>query len=351
MPQRILLVKLSSLGDVIHALPAAQAVRRRFPEAHLAWAVERAHAGMIRGLPWIDELIEWDRGTLGGLHDFVRRLRARPWDLAIDLQGLLRSASMTWLSGAQRRIGFAPGRERSHWFYNERVEAPSETMHAVDRLLRLVEPLGATFQRGGAQPFPLPIGDVDRAAVEAFLAAERIDPTRAPLVILNPHCRNPANVWPAAHFATLAGRLLDYGAKVVLTGGPVAREFCDAIAAAHPGRIIRADGKLSLLGSAELIRRAALFVTGDTGPMHIAAAVGAPIVALLGPTMPERTGPYASDAIVLRKNLLCSPCLARQCPLALVPPPCMNEISPDEVFAAAVRRLAESSIDPRRKSA
>jgi ADP-heptose:LPS heptosyltransferase len=104
------------------------------------------------------------------------------------------------------------------------------------------------------------------------------------------------------------------------------------------------------LGSAELIRRAALFITGDTGPMHIAAAVGTPIVALLGPTMPQKTGPYATDAVVLRKQLHCSPCLARQCPLKLDPPPCMNEITPDEVFEVALRRLAETAA-ARRKSA
>ena len=119
----------------------------------------------------------------------------------------------------------------------------------------------------------------------------------------------------------------------------------------RPSRIARADGKLSLLGSAELIRRAALFITGDTGPMHIAAAVGTPIIALLGPTMPLKTGPYSTDAIVLRKQLPCSPCLARKCPLGLDPPPCMNEITPDEVFDVALRRLAETSVGERRKLA
>jgi ADP-heptose:LPS heptosyltransferase len=105
--------------------------------------------------------------------------------------------------------------------------------------------------------------------------------------------------------------------------------------------VLRADGRFSIVGSAELIRRAAVFVTGDTGPMHIAAAVGAPIVAMLGPTMPIKTGPYAADAVVLRKQLHCSPCLAKKCPLNVDPPPCMGEITVDEVYRATLARLAE----------
>jgi heptosyltransferase I len=362
MAQSILIVKLSSLGDVVHTLPAAQALRRRFPKAHLAWAVERAHAGVLRGQTFVDELIEWDRGTARNLFDFVRRLRRRRWSLAVDFQGLFRSAAVMWLAKADVRLGFAPGREASHWFYNARVPAPPGVPHAVEKSLRLVEGLGATFDGlplvrrylnaapaaathapSGQAMFPLPIGETDRRAVDEWLAGHGFFAGRHRLVVLNPHCRKEANIWPAERYAALANKLLEFdGIRVAVTGAPVAKELCDAIAAPHGNRVWRADGRFSLLGSTELIRRAAVFVTGDTGPMHLAAAVGTKIVALFGPADPEKTGPYAADAVVLNKKLPCGPCFARHCPLGHDPPKCMTDITVDEVCVAVARRLSEN---------
>lgn len=363
MTQSILIVKLSSLGDVIHTLPAAQALRRRFPDAHLAWAVERAHAGVLRGQSFLDELIEWDRGTWSGWFDFLGRLRKRPWDTAVDFQGLQRSAVVARLSGAKRRIGFGPGREHSHVWYNHRVTPPKMPVHAVEKSLRLIVSLGASFpgmpiarkylgradanvrtnSPTGDEMFPLPIGPADCDAVDAWLEREQVRIGYEPLVVLNPHCRKAANIWPAARFTALAEKLLAVGARVVVTGGPIAKSLCDEIAGPLGSRLLRADGQLSLLGSAELIRRANVFVTGDTGPMHIAAAVGTPIVALFGPADPLRTGPYAADAIVLSKRLPCSPCFAWKCPLGHAEPPCMADISVDDVFNAVTRRLGEAA--------
>lgn len=392
MPQRILIVKLSSMGDVIHTLPAAQALRRRFPEAHLAWAVERAHAGILRDQACLDEVIEWNRGTWRNFASFIARLRSQTWDLAIDFQGLFRSGFVTRASGAVRRVGFSPTRERAHWFYNERVPVPAGAMHAVEKSLLLIKPLGATvpglplsrsylarnsqllqldgpgeilataerttLRRGahdaaGNLLFPLSIRNAERTAVEAWLGAHRFDPSRQRLVILNPHCRKPANIWPAKHFSELAARLLEQpGVRVAVSGGPAARELCDEIAAPLGDRLWRADGMFSLLGSAELIRRANLFVTGDTGPMHIAAAVGAPIVALFGPADPLKTGPYSTDAVVLSKQLPCAPCFAKHCPLGHRPAKCMSDISVDDAFAAVLDILqTETPVCPQRISA
>lgn len=391
MSERILIVKLSSLGDVIHTLPAAQALRRRFPEAKIAWAVERAHAGVLRGLPFVDELIEWDRGTWRSLADFVGRLRDQPWDIAIDFQGLFRSGAATLASRAKRRIGFAPLRECAHWFYNERVPAPTQPLHAVEKYLQLIEPLGASYpglplkrpylqygaaaksQAGerpglrdgttyvprGPEMFPLLSSEADRAAVDGWLAARGFDAARERLVLLNPHCRKEANIWPAERFAKLAERLLaEPGLRVAVTGGPIAKQLCDTIAAPYGDRVWRADGAFSLLGSAELIRRASAFVTGDTGPMHIAAAVGTPIVAIFGPADPLRTGPYAADAIVVNRRLPCAPCFAKQCPLTDTPKKCLTDIGTAEVFAAVVAQLDHNHLashpdshTPRRRTA
>ncbi len=140
------------------------------------------------------------------------------------------------------------------------------------------------------------------------------------------------------------------GVRVALTGGPAARPLCDTIAATAP-LVLRADGSFSLLGSSDLIARSACLVTGDTGPMHLAAAVGTPVVAMLGATNPIRTGPYASSAIVLHKHLACSPCLAKRCPLKHDPPLCLDQISVDEVCAAVLRQIAAATTHAARRSA
>jgi ADP-heptose:LPS heptosyltransferase len=171
--------------------------------------------------------------------------------------------------------------------------------------------------------------------VDRWWQEQRLQPGER-LVLLNPHCRKDANRWPADRFTELAARLMkESRTRVALVGGVIARDVCDAIAAPLGNRVARADGAMSLLASAELIRRADVFVTGDTGPMHIAAAMGTPIVALFGPANPLRTGPYDKNATVIQRSLPCSPCYARdRCPLGHAVPQCMAEIGVDEVAAA-----------------
>jgi lipopolysaccharide heptosyltransferase I len=368
MLKSILIVKLSSLGDVLHALPAAQALRAAHPGARIGWAVERAYAPIVRGQPWLDEVIEWDRGTKASYVDFIRRLRGGRWQTAIDLQYLFRSGLITRLSGARRRIGFRQAREMARVFYNETVEFTTLNCHAVERSLELVAHLGAHVPglpldrpyvddrppaRGlaGRELFPLCPTAADHEAVDAWFRQQRVDPVCDRLIVLNPHCRRPANVWPWRKFADLARRLASLaGVRVVLTGGAVARSLCDQIAAAAGCEVLRADARFSLLGSAVLFSQSKVVVTGDTGPMHLAAAVEVPTVALLGATAPALTGPYAADAVVLRKRLDCAPCLAKRCPLKFDPPLCMDQITVDEVFAAVLRQL-EAGEQQRRASA
>lgn len=354
MAPRILIVKLSSLGDVLHTLPAARMLREAFPDAHLGWAVERAHAGLLSGQPCLDALHVWNRGASRGFRQFIGELRSGRWDLAIDFQGLLRSALIARLSGARHVFGHAPTKERAYWLYNQRVPLATMERHAVDRSLDLA---AAVIDRlGGTQPtrgtsraeFPLYPSVADQHAVDAWWSAQNIrDGER--LVLLNPHCRKDANRWPVERFTALAKNLMKQpGVRVALVGGAIAREVCDAIAAPLGDRIARADGALGLLASAELIRRADAFVTGDTGPMHIAAAVGTPIVAIFGPANPLRTGPYTDRAQVLYKKLSCSPCYARdRCPLGHAVPACMAEISVAEVQCAVMAALAEAATHPR----
>lgn len=366
----ILIVKLSSLGDVIHTLPAAQAIRAAFPEAHLAWAVESSHAAIAHAQGWLDEVIEWRRRGPREFAEFVRSLRAKDWDVALDFQGLFRSGLVTRLSGARRRIGFKPARELAHWFYNDPVPRSPADCHAVERSVVLANHLGAQFPAlplrrpylHGLPPadavhpfrlFPLRAPQPTVVAVDKWLGERGFDSRQHRLVVLNPHCRREANRWPAGHFTALARRLLALqGVRVALLGGAAARELCDEVAGPLARLLWRADGQFDLLGSADLLSRSSVLVTGDTGPMHLAAAAGTSIVALLGATDANRTGPYTANAVVLQSGLSCSPCLARHCPLGIDPPPCMEQIHVDRVFEVVCRRLSElEAVKPQRKSA
>lgn len=362
MAPRILMVKLSSLGDVLHTLPAGQLLRAALPDAHLGWVVERSHADLLERQPWLDERLVWERGSRGAGIQLVRQLRAARWDVAIDFQGLLRSALIARLSGARQVFGHAPTKEHAHWLYHRRIPLATMDRHAVDRSLDLatavVERLGArSLGLPPSRPrFPLFPADADREAVDCWLA-ERGYRQGDRLVLLNPHCRKAANRWPTERFTALAAKLLTVpGVRVAVVGSGVARAVCDAIAAPLADRIWRADGVFGLLAASELIRRADAFVTGDTGPMHIAAAVGAPIVALFGPANPLRTGPYTDQAQVIYKRLECSPCYARdRCPLGHATPACLAEIGAHEVYAAVIAaldsRLATDTRDSLRRSA
>ena len=370
---RILIVKLSSMGDVIHTLPAAIAIRRAYPDAMLGWAVERRHAEIVRHQPFLDEVIEWDRRTMRTFRQFITRLRRGRWEVAIDFQGLLRSALVARLSGARRRIGYRPGRELAHWTYTQTI--PLETMdrHAVERYLDLAGALSevrteprldrpylhaAPPAAGPAADnrFPLAPTEDDLRAVDAFLSECGSDPATDRIVALAPECRREANIWPVEKFAEVARRLLGQpGVRVVLCGGASAAKLGDQIAAGSSKHLWRAEGRFGLLGSVELLRRAQVAVTGDTGVLHMAVAAAARVVALFGAANPVRTGPYCERAIVLSRQLECSPCFARRCPLNYDPPRCMDEISVDAVYRAVMRQLEAASCDhqqrPNRKTA
>jgi lipopolysaccharide heptosyltransferase I len=362
MASRILIVKLSSMGDVVHTLPAAQALRARFPDAHLGWVVEQQHAELLRGQPFLDSVHVWTGRNVRSIIGLVRELRKTRWDVAIDFQGLLRSAVVAWASGARRRIGYVPVKELAHLFYTECVPRGTMDEHAVERSLKLAETFGSTWcepaverpyldsstARGqaidGRRWFPLWPNAAERGEVARWLSQQGFDKTRHRMVVINPHCRKDANRWPAARYSALAARLLEHeGVRVAISGARSTRDLCDEIVNVLPdGAVWRADGQFGLLGATELFAHAAAIVTGDTGPMHLAVAVGTPVVALFGPASSRRTGPYTGSAIVLDHRLECAPCYAdRQCPLGHNPPQCLAEITVEEVCQAVLRQIAD----------
>jgi heptosyltransferase I len=296
---RILIVRLSAIGDAIHGLPVLCALRDHFPTAHLSWVVERRAAALLRGHAALNELIELPRGWLKSPAEVLRlrrRLRQRRFDIAIDLQGLTKSAIVARLSGARRRIGFgdSKGRELSRWLNNERVHAPAA--HIIDANLQLLAPLGITSP---AVRFDVPLAAADAQAVDAMLRHLGI---AEPFAVINPGAGWPSKLWPPGRFAAVAEHLgrNRHVPSLVVWAGDEERGWAETIATGSGG-YAQVAPPTSLTELAALCRRAAIFVGSDTGPLHIAAAVGTPCVGLYGPMPAERNGPYGPAHIAIQK--------------------------------------------------
>ena len=334
--RRILFIKPSSLGDIVDALPTLAALRRRFPEAHIAWLVKRQWAGFVERAEGLDRV--WPVGPgIGGWLSEVPRLRAEGFDLAVDLQGLLRSALMARLAGCPARVGFANGREGSPLFYTQRVPVPTDEMHAVDRYLLVADAVGAGRREKPQFRFAIP--SADRELMEEVLRRHGLRPGAA-WIAMNVSARWPTKRWPFESFAVVADRLHDEGmGQVVLVGGPDDRVDAQAVRAHMKTTPVDVTGATDVGLLPALLQSASLLVTNDSGPMHVAAAVGTPVVALFGPTSAARTGPYGTGHRVLARQLPCSPCFSRQCRNP-VERECLISITPAEVVEAARGQLA-----------
>jgi lipopolysaccharide heptosyltransferase I len=336
--QRILIVKLSAIGDVVQSLPALEAIKRTFPESAVDWVVEEAAAGILEGHPLIDRLLvsrrrSWVRmlrspsrfrEAAGAIRGFLRELRREPYDIAIDLQGLLKSGIVIGLARARRKIGFDRARELSWLFLNERLPAYDVERHALERYLDVARYLGA---KDPAAVCALPI-ERELAAMRERLGRE-IAPGKR-VVVINPIARWETKLWREDRFALLADRLSsERNAAVIFTGGAPDRAATERIRRMMKQPALDWTGETSLKELAALARLADLFITTDTGPMHLAAAAGGRVVALFGPTAPWRTGPYGEGHVVLRKDTDCSPCFRRSCDRGMR---CMTGITVDEVM-------------------
>jgi heptosyltransferase-1 len=342
LPSRILIVRLSALGDIVHAVPVLEALRRHNPAAEIDWLVEESYAavlGLVDGLRRRVIVRARETATRGGDVVFASGLgylkaavylRRQRYDIALDLQGLIKSAAWARVSGATRVIGFAPGHLREPHaarLYSETV-TPPEAPHIIHKNLALAAHLGAPVS-----PFTVPL---TAAASPALAAAveEAVGPAR--YAVLNPGAAWPNKRWPPDRFGALAEALLHrFGLVSFITWGPSERELAESIVNASGGAA-RLAPPTQMADLAALMRGAALVVSGDTGPLHIAAAMGAPIVGLFGPTRPERNGPWDPQDEVLSRAGQCQCHHKRQC---LTGAPCINTITLDEVILAADRRL------------
>lgn len=309
---RILIVRLSAIGDTVLSVPVLCALRDRFPKATLGWIVERTSAQLLRGHQDLDHLIEVPRGWLKSPRiawQTARRMRKIGFDISLDLQGLTKSAVTAWLSGAKRRLGFTrcefEGRELSTWINTELVQPTAD--HVVDRGLELLRPLGFEAPAHGDSSntaklsvnFRLPDYEQSNATMSRFILERGLG---AGFVVVNTGAGWPSKLWPADRYADVARWLGKtwHLPTVVTWAGTAEQETAHQI-------IIRAGGHAhmapptSLTELASLARRARLFVGSDTGPLHIAAAVGTPCVGLYGPMPAQRCGPYGQQNIALQK--------------------------------------------------
>ncbi len=345
---QILLVRLRLIGDVVFTTPLVRALRRRYPEAHLTYVVEPLAAAVLRGNPHLDEIIEVPRrrGLDRWRDDLAwgRTLRQRRFDVAVDLHGGPRGAWLTWASGAPMRIGY---RTRGRgWMYTHVVPRPADLgpMHSVLKQWELLAPLDAGACDPARDPVEMPADPAAEARVDRWLVQAGIEP-RHPLVVVHVSAGNPFRRWPAAHFAALVGDLArrDPARRVVVTSGPsdadAARAIVQQVRAGHAdsGAVHHVDVDLAELRA--LSARAAVYIGGDSGPLHVAATTTAPIVGLFGPTLAERSMPWRDPRwraeAVDAGPLPCRPCAQRTC--APGDFRCLTRIDPARVVAAAER--------------
>jgi 3-deoxy-D-manno-octulosonic-acid transferase/heptosyltransferase-1 len=341
--KRIALVRLGSLGDIVHALPVAYCLRREFPQAHLAWVVEAEHRQLLEGCNGIDELIvldtrSWRRGIISKpwreIAEKVRQLRAAGFDLVLELQGLIKSGVVAYISGAKRRLGFSRQYCRepvSACFTNEHVSPGQDEVHIIDKNLAFIRYLGL---RTSPWEFDLPSSAADIHYIDNFLIEQGLGTGRE-LVGINPGAGWVTKRWGAERYARLGDRLIgQLKQRVILIWGPGERELVEDIARRMTHVPIIAC-PTSVTQLVELTRRCRLFVAGDTGPLHLAAALGVPTVALYGPSDPARNGPYGSIHETIYHRLECSGCYKRQCNKL----DCMQKIKVEEVLSATERLL------------
>src|SRR5262245_1718292 len=329
--RHILLIKPSSLGDIVHAMPTCAAIRQTYPKARLTWLVKRQWAGLVERIEGVDRVWSVESTATGWLSQ-VPLLRAEHFDLVVDLQGLFRSAAIGRLSGSPLLVGLANGREGSPLFYSKRVQVPRMEMHAVDRYLLVAKAVGAA--ESGSPAFRFRIPQADQEEVERLLARSGVMPGME-WVAMNVSARWPTKRWPAESFAEVADRLQqEISLAVVMIGGRGERANVAAVSAMMKTPAIDLTGATTVGLLPALLGKASMLITNDSGPMHIAAAVGTQVVALFGPTSAVRTGPYGVGHEVLTARVPCSPCFSRTCHNTL-PLECLRRVSPEQVLAAA----------------
>lgn len=308
---KALVVRLSSIGDVVHTLPALAALRRA--GWNVGWIAEPGGAALLEGHPSIARLHRVPRSgglRLGALRQLARELQSEKYDVALDFQGLWKSAAWARFSGAPRVVGYARPWRREGWsslLIRETLRLPAELPHVIDKNLTLLRALG--IEAVGSRVAPLPPTDLQAESVRQGLSGLGI---AGGFVVLNAGGGWTSKLWPAERYGAVARGLRERGLGSVVTWGPGEETLADRVVAASDGAAVRSF-PTTLLEFVELARLARLVVAADTGPLHIACAIATPVVGLFGPTDPARNGPFSEDDRVVRRIPLCSPCHRHRC--------------------------------------
>jgi heptosyltransferase-1/heptosyltransferase-2 len=340
--KNILIIKMSALGDIIHSLPTLHALRTLYPDARISWLVEPQFSDLLPGAPYIDEKIVFYKNTLKKqvffeklrhLRSLRKTLKNHNFDLVIDLQGLAKSALISLLSGCKNRIGYCEMREGS-FLVSRAVSGLHAKGHVVERYLDVARHLGASVEKG---VFPLP-SFPESTRVNRLLSDAFMDGSYA---VFFPGAGWESKEWAPERYAELAKKLINDGIHVVLCGGPADETKGEKIR-----KLVNSDKLLDIVGKTDmtdifsLAKRALFCVGGDTGPLHIAAAVSTPTVSLFGPSSWERAHPYGDLDTVINTTASCSPCFKRKCPKTFI---CMDKITVNGVYEACRKHFQSSS--------
>ncbi len=317
--EKVLIIRMSSLGDLVHSLPALHALKRGI-NCEISFITNSEYADFVKCFSDVNRVISFNRKNfIRGLVELYHNIKKEHFDLVIDLQGLLKSAIILYLAVSPRKIGPSYHRELSHIFYHEISGRRDMNRHAVERTFDVVKYLGIDYDR---REFNLTFPP----------ARYEIPRDRRNIAIIG-DARWQSKIWPYEYFVRLASLLIRDGFNVYLLGS--SEGWKNAAASLLDGGANNLIGKTNLVELGSLLRDMDLVVSNDSGPMHIAAALGVRVVALMGPTDPVRTGPYGEGHIVFSGRASCAPCFRRSCPDNV----CMKKISPDEVYKAVIEMI------------
>jgi predicted lipopolysaccharide heptosyltransferase III len=333
IPRNILVIKLRYLGDVLLATPTLHALKMAYPTSRLTVLVNRGTEDILHANPHLEEIIPLDRGSLVEQSRFAWQIRRKQFDTVVDLTDGDRAAFLSWVSGAPVRIGFNAEERWTGRCYTEVVRGQAGA-HRIERDLAALAPLGIVVQDRIPR---LWLTQEDDALVEQLITDVGI-PKDRPWVIVQPGARYWFKAWPPERFAELADRMTDrFGCQVLVAGSPHEQALTETVVKHAKRRLLSIAGRSTVRALAALVKRSALFVGNDTGAMHIAAAVGTPIVGLFGPSNPAEWGPRGGPAETIYKELDCRICFHPTCQRG--EQNCMKLITVDEVMAAAVRQV------------
>jgi lipopolysaccharide heptosyltransferase I len=348
--KKFLLIKVSSLGDVLHALPALSLLRANHPSAFIAWLVEEPYKDLLYNNPDLDEIIpirtrywrkNWTSKTFAEIRDTIALLHRHRFDIAFDLQGLIKTGLISWLAGAPKRLGLNRKNCReplNALFTNKKASFVAKGTNVVDINLNLIR------LAGGIQTVPqshrLEVPEEIRAKVDVFFK-ENPDLSAKPIVAINPGAGFPTKLWKLDRFAKLADRIArEQGLNILLAWGPGEKPMAETIADLMTEKSWIAP-KTSIQESIALFRHASMMISCDSGPLHICAAMGIPTVSIFGPTDPARNGPYGPNHLVVCKEQPCSFCWKKSC--AIETHDCMDQIEVEDVFQAVKTSVSKFS--------